>query len=86
VLLWVWLQSDSIEFNYCALKFAGFGAMYGSIGSGVAMMFHFFFFAVLLFGAEINAVIGHHARSATHVPDPPRLTSRIKHGETQFCE
>jgi membrane protein len=70
VLLWI---VASIVFNYYALNFADYGAMYGSIGSVVALMFYFFISsAVLLFGAEVNAVIERHARAATHDPAPPR--------------
>lgn len=70
VLLWV---LASIGFNYYAVNFADYGAMYGSIGSVAALVFYFFISsAVLLFGAEINAVIERHACSARHDPEPPR--------------
>jgi membrane protein len=61
VLLWV---VASIGFDFYMRNFADYSAMYGSIGSVVALMFYFFISsAVLLFGAEINATIEQFASS-----------------------
>ena len=59
VLVWI---GTSIGFNYYVSNFADYNAMYGSIGAIIVLLFYFFISAaVLLFGAEINAVIEHHS-------------------------
>jgi membrane protein len=59
----VWVLS-SLGFNYYVSNFADYSVMYGSIGTIIALLLYFFIStAVLLFGAEVNAVIEHHAPS-----------------------
>lgn len=59
----VWILS-SLGFNYYVSNFADYSVMYGSIGTIIALLLYFFIStAVLLFGAEVNAVIEHHAPS-----------------------
>jgi membrane protein len=48
----------SLGFNYYVSNFGKYDAMYGSIGAIIVLLLYFFISAaVLLFGAEINAVI-----------------------------
>lgn len=55
----VWILA-SIGFNFYVSNFADYNAMYGSIGAIIVLLFYFFISsAVLLFGAEINAVVEH---------------------------
>jgi membrane protein len=59
VVVWV---LGSIGFSFYVSNFADYNAMYGSIGAIIVLLFYFFISsAVLLFGAEINAVIEHHS-------------------------
>jgi membrane protein len=59
VIVWIGL---SLAFNYYTQNFADYSVMYGSIGTIVALLLYFFISAaVLLFGAEVNAVIEQHA-------------------------
>jgi membrane protein len=59
----VWILS-SLGFNYYLNNFANYSVMYGSIGTIIGLLLYFFISAaVLLFGAEVNAVIEHHAPS-----------------------
>jgi membrane protein len=59
----VWIVS-SLGFNYYLNHFANYSVMYGSIGTIIGLLLYFFISAaVLLFGAEVNAVIEHHAPS-----------------------
>jgi membrane protein len=59
VLVWV---VASVGFGYYVSNFADYGAMYGSIGAIIILLFYFYISAaVLLFGAEINAVVERHA-------------------------
>lgn len=59
----VWILS-SLGFNFYMSTFADYSVMYGSIGTIIALLLYFFISAaVLLFGAEVNAVIEHHAPS-----------------------
>ncbi len=61
VLVWV---LTSLGFNYYVTNFADYNATYGSIGTVIVLLLYFFISAsVLLFGAEINAVIEHHVPS-----------------------
>ncbi len=53
----IWLLA-SLGFKLYVANFANYNAMYGSIGAIIALLFYFFISAsVLLFGAQINAVI-----------------------------
>ena len=59
VLVWV---AASLGFGYYVNSFANYNAMYGSLGAIIVLLLYFFLSAaVLLFGAEVNAVIEHHA-------------------------
>ncbi len=59
VIVWI---AASLGFNYYVRNFADYGATYGSIGTIIVLLLYFFISAaVLLFGAEINAVIEHHS-------------------------
>lgn len=59
VIVWV---AASVGFNYYVSNFADYNATYGSVGAIIALLFYFFLSAaVMLFGAEINAVIEHHS-------------------------
>ncbi len=57
VLVWI---SASLGFGYYAQNFATYDAMYGSIGAIIIFLLYLYLSAaVLLFGAELNAVIEH---------------------------
>jgi membrane protein len=57
----VWIAA-SLGFSYYVSNFADYGATYGSLGAAVVLLFYFFISAaVLLFGAEVNAQLYHHA-------------------------
>ena len=59
VLVWI---LASLGFGYYVQHFADHSATYGSIGAIIVLLVYFFISAaVLLFGAEVNAVIEHHA-------------------------
>jgi membrane protein len=55
VLVWI---GASIGFGFYIQNFADYSAVYGSIGTVIVLMMYFYISAaVLLFGAELNAVI-----------------------------
>ncbi len=57
----VWVLA-SLGFAYYVQNFANYNAMYGSIGAIIILLFYFYLSAaVLLLGAELNAVIEHHS-------------------------
>lgn len=59
VLVWV---AASVAFNYYVSSFGDYDATYGSIGTIIVLLLYFFISAaVMLLGAEINAVIEHHS-------------------------
>ncbi|MBA3968875.1 MAG: YihY/virulence factor BrkB family protein [Gemmatimonadetes bacterium] len=59
VIFWV---AASLGFSYYVSNFANYSATYGSIGTVIMLLLYFFLSsAVLLFGAEVNAVIEHNA-------------------------
>jgi membrane protein len=59
VLVWI---ATSVAFKYYVGRFADYNATYGSIGAIVALLLFFFLSAaIMLFGAELNAVIEHHS-------------------------
>jgi len=69
----VWIAA-SVAFGFYVQNFANYSATYGSIGAVVILMFYFYLSAVvLLFGAEINAVIRNHCEGQ---PDEPHAQSR----------
>lgn len=64
----VWIAA-SVAFGFYVQNFADYSATYGSIGAVVILMLYFYLSAaVLLFGAEINAVIRNHCEGG---PDQP---------------
>jgi membrane protein len=61
VLVWI---AASLAFNFYVRNLADYNAMYGSVGTMIMLLLYFFISSVvLLFGAEINAVVEHHART-----------------------
>jgi membrane protein len=57
----VWIAA-SLGFGYYAQNFANYNATYGSIGAIIVFLLYLYISsAVLLLGAELNAVIEHHA-------------------------
>jgi membrane protein len=55
----VWIAA-SLGFGVYVQNFADYSATYGSIGAIIVMLMYFYISAaVLLFGAELNAVIEH---------------------------
>lgn len=59
VVAWI---AASLAFDYYVRSFADYSVMYGSIGTIIVLLLYFFISAaVLLFGAEVNSVIEHHA-------------------------
>jgi membrane protein len=57
----VWIAA-TLAFKYYVGHFADYNATYGSIGTIVVLLLFFFISAaIMLFGAELNAVIEHHA-------------------------
>lgn len=57
VLVWI---AASIGFGFYLKNFGNYNAMYGSIGAIIILLLYFYLSAaVLLFGAELNAVIEH---------------------------
>jgi membrane protein len=59
----VWILA-SLAFDYYVSHFGNYNAMYGSVGAIIILLLYFYISsAVLLFGAEINAVIEHNSPS-----------------------
>jgi len=59
VLVWI---AASLGFGYYVQNFGNYNATYGSLGAIIILLLYFFISAaVLLFGAEVNATIEHHA-------------------------
>lgn len=59
VIVWI---TASLAFKYYVGHFADYNATYGSIGTIVVLLLFFFISAaIMLFGAELNAVIERHA-------------------------
>ena len=53
----VWIAA-SLGFHYYVLNFANYSVMYGSLGALLMLLLYFYISAaVLLLGAEVNAVI-----------------------------
>ncbi len=60
VIVWV---AASLGFSYYVSSFANYSATYGSLGAVIVLLLFFYISAaVLLLGAEVNAVIEHSAR------------------------
>lgn len=61
----IWVLS-SWGFNLYVTNFADYSVMYGGIGAIIVLLMYFFIScAILLFGAEVNAVIEEHAGEIT---------------------
>jgi membrane protein len=59
VVAWI---GASLGFNFYVRNVANFNGLYGSVGTIIVLLLYFFISSlILLFGAEINAVIEHHA-------------------------
>ncbi|WP_338522910.1 YihY/virulence factor BrkB family protein [Pseudomonas batumici] len=62
----VWIVA-SLGFGYYVKTFADYNAMYGSIGAIIVLLLYFYISAaVLLLGAEMNAVIEHMSSEGKH--------------------
>ncbi len=71
VIVWV---AASLGFSYYVSNFANYSATYGSLGAVILLLLFFYISAaVMLFGAEVNAVIERHAREhgdrRVHAPE-----------------
>ncbi|MBC7414997.1 MAG: YihY/virulence factor BrkB family protein [Herminiimonas sp.] len=68
VTAWI---TGSIGFSYYVEHFSSYSVIYGSLGAVIVLLLYLYLSAaVLLFGAEINAVIAHNAApDLTTVPD-----------------
>ncbi len=59
VIAWI---AASLAYGFYVKNFANYNAMYGSIGAIIILLLYFYLSAaVVLFGAELNAVIEHHS-------------------------
>lgn len=68
----VWIAA-SVGFNYYVTNFGDYSAMYGSVGTIIVLLLFFFISAaVLLFGAELNAVVEQNAGN-TRASSPQEL-------------
>lgn len=75
VVIWI---AASLAFNWYVSSFADYNATYGSIGTIIVLLTYFFISAaVLLFGAEINAVIEHHSVEGKN-PGQKKLSNNEK--------
>jgi membrane protein len=69
----VWLLA-SVGFSAYVDRFGNYGATYGSLGGMIVLLLYFFVSAtVLLFGAELNAVI--HPAAALRNPLSPSVNA-----------
>lgn len=65
----VWILT-SLGFGFYIKNFADYSAVYGSIGAVIVLMMYFYISAaVLLFGAELNAVIEDHVPAGKNIGD-----------------
>ncbi|HJV52631.1 MAG TPA: YihY/virulence factor BrkB family protein [Noviherbaspirillum sp.] len=61
VIVWI---AASLAFDFYVRSFSDYSATYGSVGAIIVLLLYFYISsAVLLFGAEVNAVIEQHAPS-----------------------
>lgn len=66
ILVWI---AGSLAFGFYVRNFSDYSMMYGSIGAIVVLLLYFYISAaVLLFGAEVNAVIEHQADEPNAAP------------------
>jgi membrane protein len=77
----VWIAA-SVGFGFYVAHFASYNATYGSIGAIIVMLLYFYISAaVLLLGAEANAVIQQHsARSQTEIRKNPENAGKLERG------
>jgi len=75
----VWIAA-SVGFGFYVANFGNYNATYGSIGAIIVMLLYFYLSAaVLLLGAEVNAVIEQHsARAAAEVRKDPDNAAKLK--------
>ena len=67
VIVWI---ITSLGFGFYIKSFADYSAVYGSIGAVIVLMMYFYISAaVLLFGAEMNAVIEDYVPSGKNIGD-----------------
>jgi membrane protein len=70
---------SSVGFSFYLANFADYGVTYGSLGAAVGLLFYLYLTAsVVLFGAEVNAVIYHalpDGMMETEVPNPDHKSS-----------
>ena len=79
VMVWV---AASLGFGYYVTSFADYNATYGSLGAAIVLLLFFYISAaVLLFGAEVNAVLDHDARERSGARDPLELMCTGKVGK-----
>jgi len=68
VVIWV---AASVGFGYYVSNFGNYDATYGSLGAIVILLFYFYLSAaVLLFGAEVNAVLAERDRTTPPAERP----------------
>ncbi|HYD82065.1 MAG TPA: YihY/virulence factor BrkB family protein [Paucimonas sp.] len=81
VIVWI---AASLAFKYYVANFADYNATYGSVGTIVVLLLYFFISAaVMLFGAELNAVIEHRVPSGKNrgekkMPDEGEAAARSR--------
>jgi membrane protein len=79
VIVWI---AASLAFKYYVGHFADYNATYGSVGTIVVLLLFFFISAaIMLFGAELNAVIEHHVPEGKdpgekQMPDEQKVETR----------
>ncbi|MFC3106708.1 YihY/virulence factor BrkB family protein [Undibacterium arcticum] len=67
VVVWI---ATSLAFNYYVRTVVDYNVLYGSVGTIIVLLLYFFISSlVLLFGAEINAVVEHHAATGKDIGD-----------------
>ncbi|HEX6292050.1 MAG TPA: YihY/virulence factor BrkB family protein [Herpetosiphonaceae bacterium] len=81
VIIWI---VASLGFGYYVRNFVDYSVTYGSFGAVIVLLLYFYISAaVLLFGAEVNAVIARHAgevRQPTQADERQAARGRPPHG------
>lgn len=80
VLIWI---LASVGFGFYVQNFGNYSATYGSIGAVIILLFYFFLSsAVLLFGAEVNAVVeaANDPQAAQRHAEQEGASPRQRHG------
>lgn len=81
----IWILA-SVGFGFYVQNFGNYDATYGSIGAVIILLFYFFLSsAVLLFGAEINAVVeqANDPRAAAEAAKPGGGAPQQRHGVSE---